>query len=468
MYTQKAHIHFIGIGGIGMSGIAKILKQQGYTISGCDSDPEQKNVKELQALGCSIYTGNNTPACNDSSINILVYSSAINNTNPEILAAQKRGIPTIPRALMLAELMRTKYSIAIAGAHGKTTTTSMIAHILLETHKDPTVIVGGHLQNLSSNAYFGSGNFLVAEADESDRSFLRLYPTLAVVTNIDREHLDVYQDIEDIKQAFAQFIGNIPFYGKAFVCNENEYVRDLLPKLSHVKCIKYGLTKDSDVFATDIELGDDSSFCSLWNLKNGIPELLGKLTIPMPGKHNILNALAATSVALDLEIPFQDICKAFATFKGIDRRFSYKGTAHGALIYDDYAHHPEEIRNALAVARKKAKKKLIVVFQPHRYTRTKLLWHEFIEVLGNAGIDHLIMTDIYPASETPLEGITTTNLIEALKQSASELNVTYATWDESLTTIKSVVTPLLTENDLLLLLGAGKMNKLAEKLENNS
>ncbi len=257
---------------------------------------------------------------------------------------------------MLAELMRTKYSIAIAGAHGKTTTTSMIAHILLETHKDPTVIVGGHLQNLSSNAHLGSGNFLVAEADESDRSFLRLYPTLAVVTNIDREHLDVYKDLNDIKQAFVQFLGNIPFYGKAFVCNENENIRSLLPLLSHVKCITYGLSNESDIWATDIELDDDSSTCSVWKKTNSSACYLGKIKVPMPGKHNILNALAAITIALDLNIPFETIAQALTTFKGVDRRFSYKGTVRGAQIYDDYAHHPEEIRMALTVARKKAKK----------------------------------------------------------------------------------------------------------------
>src|SRR5579872_512342 len=229
MYSKRAHIHFVGIGGIGMSGIATILKYQGYTISGCDADLDQPSVKNLQHINCSIYQGNNTPQCHDSSIDILVYSSAIQANNPEILAAQQRGIPTIPRALMLAELMRTKYSIAISGSHGKTTTTSLISHILIEAKLDPTVIIGGHLKAISNNARWGKGDFLVAEADESDRSLTRLVPTLAIVTNIDLEHLETYTDLDDIKATFKQFLNNLPFYGKAIICTDDENIRSLLP-----------------------------------------------------------------------------------------------------------------------------------------------------------------------------------------------------------------------------------------------
>ena len=254
---QKTHIHLMGIGGIGMSGIAKILRSQGYTISGCDSNINQESIKELQASGCQIYEGNNTPACSDDTIEVLVYSSAIDDTNPEIQAAQENSIPTIPRASMLAEIMRTKYSIAVTGAHGKTTTTSLISHIMIEAKEDPTVIIGGHLHNISSNAQLGTGEFLVAEADESDRSFLKLFPTLAVVTNIDLEHLETYTDIDDIKQSYAEFLSHVPFYGKAIVCLDDPHIRSLLP-LPQIKTIKYALDhKEADLYGEDLQLEKD-------------------------------------------------------------------------------------------------------------------------------------------------------------------------------------------------------------------
>lgn len=460
MYRKKAHIHFLGIGGIGMSGIAKILLNQGYTISGCDLDLEQKSIEDLRQLGCLVYQGNNTPQCADNSIDILVYSSALKADNPEIFAAQQRGIPTIPRALMLAELMRTKYSIAIAGAHGKTTTTSMISHILIEAHRDPTVIIGGHLKNISTNARFGKGDFLVAEADESDRSFLRLYPTLAVVTNIDEEHLDVYRDLDDIKETFKNFLANIPFYGKAIVCIDDEHIRSLLP-LPHIKALKYGLTTDADIYATDINLAPDHSTCTVW--QKDIP--LGTLSITMPGRHNVLNALAALTVALDLGVSFEQCAQALAHFKGVERRFSFKGTYKGAEIFDDYGHHPTEIYNTLLVARRRARNKLIVAFQPHRFSRTKALWQDFIEVFRTSGIDHLMVTDIYPASEAPLEHITSERLVAELQAANPRCVVTYAPMDDSFSAIKNALEPLITADDLLLTLGAGKMNKLAELLQ---
>ena len=325
VYNKRAHIHFVGIGGIGMSGIAKILQHQGYRISGCDLDLEQKSIRDLLSLGCSIYQGNNTPACYDPSIDILVYSSALKANNQEILAAQARGIPTIPRALMLAELMRTKFSVAIAGAHGKTTTTSIIAHLLIEAHKDPTVIIGGHLTSISSNAQLGKGDFLIAEADESDRSILRLYPTLAVVTNIDFEHVDVYRDIDDIKQTFRHFLSNIPFYGKAFLCADDPHVRSL-PSLHHIKTIWYGIDQQADIYATNVMLARDHSRFDivLNNQSHPLGAItLGPVLLSMPGRHNVLNALAATAVALDLGVPFATITHALQSCKGVDRRFSF-------------------------------------------------------------------------------------------------------------------------------------------------
>lgn len=465
MYKKKNHIHFIGIGGIGMSGIATILKSQGYHISGCDSDLEQKSVHDLRTLGCSVYQGNNTNNCNDTTIDVVVYSSAIQSHNPEIVAAQARGVPTISRALMLAELMRTKYSIAISGAHGKTTTTSMISHILIEAQIDPTVIIGGHLKNISSNARFGKGDFLVAEADESDKSLLRLYPTIAVVTNIDLEHVDVYKDIDDVKETFKKFLENIPFYGKAILCDDNEHIDALLP-LTTIKTLRYGYKQTSDIYAQDIVLQKTFSTCTVW--KKGSQQPIGALYLPMPGRHNLLNSLAAITVALELDIPFQTIINALSTFKGIDRRFTFKGSCNGALVFDDYGHHPTEIAQTLMVARKYTDKKLIVAFQPHRYSRTAGLWQEFIELFSQKNsIDHLIITDIYAASEAPIENISSERFVAELKEKNPQLSISYCPLDDSFEAIKQNLHNIMGNGDVLLLQGAGKINKLVNYLELN-
>ncbi len=464
MYRKKAHLHFVGIGGIGMSGIAKILKYQGYLISGCDLDMEQKSVEELREIGCSISQGHNTAACNDSSIDVLVYSSAVKSSSPEISAAQARGIPTIPRALMLAELMRTKYSIAIAGSHGKTTTTSMISHILIEAHLDPTVIIGGHLKNISAHARLGKGDFLVAESDESDRSFLYLHATLAVVTNIDLEHLETYKDLDDIKETFKRFLNNLPFYGKAILCVDDPQVRAILP-LPHIKTIKYGLEDQvelADIFARDVRLEVDHSTFTVY--RKGHDKPLGSMNVSMPGRHNVLNALAATTLSLELGIDFETIAQALQGFKGVDRRFSYKGTFKGAEIFDDYGHHPLEIFNTLQVARKRAQKKLTVVFQPHRYTRTHKLWQQFVDMFVSCPIDHLIITDIYPASEAAIPEVTAENLVRAIQQRNPRFTVTYAPYDASFDAIKKELVHRVDTKDLVLLQGAGKVNKLADTL----
>ncbi len=462
MYKKKNHIHFIGIGGIGMSGIATILKSQGYIISGCDLDLEQKNIHDLISLGCTVYQGNNTEECQNPSIDILVYSSAIQKNNQEILAAQKRGIPTIPRALMLAELMRTKYSIAIAGSHGKTTTTSMISHILIEAQTDPTVIIGGHLKNISTNARFGHGNFLVAEADESDKSLLRLSPTLAVITNINFEHIDVYRSIEDVRETFKSFLENIPFYGKAILCDDDANIDAILP-LTTIKTIRYGYKSSSEIYAQDIILHKNFSTCTVW--KQGSSQPLGALYLTMPGRHNLLNALAAITVCLELDIPFNTIMSALAQFKGIDRRFTYKGSYKGAAVFDDYGHHPNEIAQTLLVARKRAQNKLIVAFQPHRYSRTAGLWNEFINLFSQNAIDHLIITDIFPANEVPIADITSQRFVDELKKKNPHLSITYCPLDNDFTTIKRTVSLIIGPDDLLLLQGAGKMNKLVNYLE---
>lgn len=457
MYKKKAHIHFVGIGGIGMSGIATILKYQGYEISGCDLDLDQTSIKNLREIGAKIYHGNNTPQCNDNSIDIVVYSSAVKARNPEIVAAQERGIPTIPRAVMLAEIMRSKYGIAVSGSHGKTTTTSLISHILIEANMDPTVIIGGHLKNISNNARLGEGDFLVAEADESDRSFLHLFSTLAIVTNIDLEHLETYSDIDDIKETFRRFLNNIPFYGKAILCIDDANVRSLLP-IPHLKTIKYGITPIADYYATEITLHPDHSIYTVWFKE----QKLGTVQFNMPGRHNVLNSLAAIAIARDLDIPFDTIRASLLNFKGVERRFSFKGTYKGADIFDDYGHHPQEIYNTLLVAKKRSKNKLTVVFQPHRYTRTHKLWNEFIDIFLESSIDHLIITDIYAASEAPIPEITSQNLVRAMKERNPKFSISYAAFDSEFKAIREQLEPLIESDDLLLLLGAGKVNKMAD------
>jgi len=465
MYRKKTHIHFVGIGGIGMSGIAIVLRNQGYEVSGCDKDIHQATIYELQKRGCAIYEGNNTALCHEPAIDVVVYSSAIARINPEITAAQSRGVPTIPRALMLAELMRTKFSVAIAGSHGKTTTTSLISHILIEAQLDPTVIIGGHLKNISTNARLGTGDFLIAEADESDRSFLNLYASLAIITNIDLEHLETYQNLDDVKQTFKQFITNLPFYGKAILCIDDENVRSLLP-IAHIKTITYSLTPEADIWASDIILNPTSSQFTVHykDIKYNTDTILGTITTSLLGRHNILNSLAAIALTKELGVSFDTIAQAITNFKGIERRFCYHGTFKQAELFDDYGHHPKEILSTLIVARRRAKNKLIVVFQPHRYTRTYHLWNDFLDVFEKSCIDHLIITDIYAASESPIAQVTSENFVTTLKERRPGFSVSYAPYEENFKSIINNLTPLLAPDDLVLFLGAGKLNLLAHEL----
>ena len=459
--SKKTHVHFIGIGGIGMSGIATILYAQGYIISGCDLDLDQTSIRNLKELGCSIYEGNNAAGCNNHLIDIVVYSSAIKINHPEIISAQRRGIPTISRALMLAELMRTKYSIAVTGSHGKTTTTSLISHLLMEASMDPTVIIGGHLHAISSNARMGSSEFLVAEADESDRSLIQLHASIAILTNISLEHLETYKDIEDIKATFKQFLSQLPFYGKAIVCIDNDNVRSLLP-IPHIKTISYGLTQEADIYADNILLYPTYSTFTV-HTKNDLKPL-GNVHLNMPGEHNILNALAACTLGIDLEISFACIAQALESFKGVDRRFSYRGEFNTIEVFDDYAHHPVEITNILKVARHRAKNNLIVIFQPHRFTRTKALWNEFLAVLEHSPIDHLIITDIFPASEDPIPFVSSKLLVEDLKRKNVNYPLSYIPYQENFEEMVLYINTIAQPEDLLLLLGAGVVNKIAPKL----
>ena len=465
MYKKKSHIHFVGIGGIGMSGIATILKQQGYTISGCDPDINQDTIAQLKQFGCAVYHGNNSVECNDKTIDTLVYIPMYATTIPavtaEIQQAQQRGIPTISRARMLAELMRTKYSIAITGSHGKTTTTSLISHILIEAQMDPTVIIGGKLQNLSSNIRIGNGDFLVAEADESDRSFLQLFPTLAIITNIDLEHLETYTDLDDIKRTFMQFITNLPFYGKTIICIDDENIRSLLA-IAHVKTISYGIQHEADFYARDIMLNTDHSQFTVYQKDNPTP--LGTIILPMPGEHNVYNCLAAIALAHELAIDFDTISRSIPTFGGIDRRFSFRGIYQGAEVFDDYGHHPKEIEHTLRVARKRAKNKLIVVFQPHRYTRTEKLWSNFLDTFCESNIDQLIITDIHSAGEQSIENITSTRLAQAIQSTNPSFLVHYVPFEDNFDHIKNAISSSIEENDLVLILGAGKVYLIAQEI----
>jgi UDP-N-acetylmuramate--alanine ligase len=462
MYKKKARIHFMGIGGIGMSGIAEILALQGYTVSGCDKGSNNTIISHLQSLGCVITSDHD--ALHTNQADVLVYSSAISQQHPEVLAALEKGIPVIPRAIMLAELMRSKYSVAVSGSHGKTTTTSLVSHIFIEAGLNPTVIIGGILKNIASNAQLGKGEVLIAEADESDRSLLYLNPTMAIVTNIDAEHLDTYADLDDIKQTFRNFLARLPFYGKAFVCIDDPKVQSILP-LSHINTVSYGLSTKADVMGKIVELKKATSIFDVYISDKTDPikkVKQGTINLNMPGKHNVLNALGAISLALEFDIPFKNIQQALITFGGIQRRFEFKGSYKGAEIFDDYGHHPTEIEQTLLVAQKRKQNKLHVVFQPHRFSRTEKLWDNFVETFSathkDYHIDTLLMTDIYPASEDPLPKITTQRLIEAIKIKNPNLNITYKqTYEELAEYLLETIQP----GDLVLTLGAGKVNRVS-------
>jgi len=469
MYKKREHIHFMGIGGIGMSGIAEILKLRGYTVSGCDAGQGGKTLDHLAHIGCIIYHGHDVAHVHNA--DVLVYSSAVKRSDVEVQAALAKSIPVIPRALMLGELMRTKYSVAVSGAHGKTTTTSLISHIMIEAERMPTVVVGGVLKNIANNAQIGNGEIFIAEADESDRSLLYLTPTMAVVTNIDAEHLDVYRDIEDIKETFKMFLARLPFYGKACVCIDDEHVRAILP-LSHVPTVRYGLGDDADLQGCNVVLEPTQSTFDVYRntLKPGtlerVKQWMGSIKLSIPGEHNVRNALAAICIALEFEVPFETIAQALASFKGVERRFEYKGMCQGTEIFDDYGHHPTEIRTTLRVAQKRAKNNLHVIFQPHRFSRTQKLWDDFVQTFAAVPADEytiktLLITDIYPASEVPIDGITAERLVAAIQAVNPGLAVQYI---PSYQGLADVARQALQDGDLLLTIGAGKVNVVAEAL----
>ncbi len=399
-------MHLVGIGGSGMSGIAEVLVNLGYPVSGSDlaGNPATRRLKKL---GAAVHKGHDAKHVHDA--DVVVISSAVKEDNPEVVEARRLHIPVIPRAEMLAELMRLKYAVAIAGAHGKTTTTAMVAEVLTRGKLDPTVVIGGRVGKLRSGAKLGRGEMMVAEADESDGSFLKMKPTIAVVTNIDREHLDHYAGIDDIRKAFAKFLGRVPFYGAAIVCTDDEHVQAILPHIDR-KVITYGENDEADVRAAGIEVdGFSTSYTA-----HAFGEELGRVALQQPGRHSVANSLAALAVGLELDVPFATIAAALGSFRGVDRRLQVRGEACGATVIDDYGHHPTEIRATLEAVRAAFRGKLIVAFQPHRYSRTEALLQEFAGSFGLA--DVVLVTDIYPAGERPVPGLDGSTMAYAIRR----------------------------------------------------
>ncbi len=452
MYHYKK-IHFVGIGGIGMSGIAEVLHNMGYIVTGSDIK-ESDTVKRLRSLGIKVFIGHSKDNIDET--DVVVFSSAVKPDNPEIVKAKEFGIPVIPRAEMLAELCRLKYSILVAGAHGKTTTTSLIATVLTDAGFDPTVIVGGKLKSIGSNAKLGQGEFLVAEADESDGSFLKLTPAISVITNIDREHLDYFKNLRRIKKAFVEFANKVPFYGLSILCGECRHIRDLIPHLTR-RYVTYGFDKAFDFYAKNIEYSPPKvSFNAFFKEKS-----LGRFTITVLGKHNVLNALATIIVAKELSVPMQKVKESFESFKGIGRRFEFKGEKKGIKFYDDYGHHPTEIKAVIKTALWLKPERLCVIFQPHRYTRTRDLMEEFIKVFKSTlrKTDVLFLMDIYPASEPPIEGVSGEILYEKLKNAG--VNVRFNPDKEK---IKDDILKEIKEGDVVFTIGAGDVYKIGEAL----
>jgi UDP-N-acetylmuramate--alanine ligase len=462
MFAKIQQIHFVGIGGIGMSGVAEVLLNLGYKVSG--SDLKSSGVTQrLAGLGAAVFEGHR--AENIAGAEVVVTSSAIAAENPEVLEAHKLHVPVIQRAEMLAELMRLKYGIAIAGMHGKTTTTSMVAAVLAGGGLDPTVVVGGRVDAMGSNARLGKSQYLVAEADESDRSFLKLSPILSVVTNIDREHMDCYRNMRDVKKTFLEFMDRVPFYGMVVACNDDPMLRRLLPQAKR-RTVTYGTKRGSD-FLIKIPTHSASSgqvLAAKDAARMGHPlnsflvryrgDDLGEFTLHVPGVHNVLNATAAIAVGVGLEVGVEAIRAALDQFRGVDRRFQLRGLAAGVSVIDDYGHHPTEIKATLAAARSCGFRKVHVVFQPHRYTRTRDLLEDFASAFGDA--DSLFVLDIYAASEKPIEGVSG----EALAGTIREKSGRSAEYVSSFADAASAAAAVLEEGDMILTLGAGSVSQL--------
>ena len=454
MFKKYQHIHFVGIGGIGMSGIAEVLLNLGYRISG--SDARRSAITDrLERLGARIHEGHD--AANIEGAHVLVTSTAVRPDNPEVVAAVQKQIPVIPRAEMLAELMRLKYGIAIAGSHGKTTTTSMVATMLDQAGFDPTVVVGGRVNTLGSNARLGRGDFMVVEADESDKSFLKLSPTIAVVTNIDLEHLDFYRDLEEIRSCFVQFVNKVPFYGSVIICLDDPNIQLIIPRITR-RIVTYGLRAHAEISAGEVRLSREN-FSSLFTVRRE-SETLGQIRLNVPGEHNVCNALAAVAIGLELEMTFDQIREGLESYNGTERRFQIKGVIgegpDSILLVDDYGHHPTEIRATLAAA-KTSGRRLVVLFQPHRYSRTEALFDEFARSFYDA--EAVLLTDIYAASEEPLPGVSAERLAREIERYGHR-NARYV---GGLEEAKIALMQAARPGDLVLTLGAGSVWRVGEE-----
>lgn len=448
--SRKRKVHFIGIGGIGMSGIAEILLSQGYIVTGSDIS-ESEITRRLASLGAKVHYGHKES--NLDNADVVVVSSAIDEKNPEIQAARKNKTPIIQRAEMLAELMKMKTGIAIAGTHGKTTTTSIIATIVQSSGLDPTIIIGGRVDALGGNAKLGKGDFLVAEADESDKSFLHLPPTLAVVTNIDNDHLNNYGTIQNIKEAFVDFVNRIPFYGMAALCLDDENIKSILPRLKK-PFITYGFSPQADLQAREMQFANFGSTFEVWLGE----KRLGQAQCNIPGKHNVLNSLAAIAVGMEIGLSFEQVRDGLGQFRGVRRRFELKGEKSGIKVFDDYGHHPTEVRATLAAARKAWHGRIVTLFQPHRYSRTQDCYDDFVKAFDDA--DVLFLADIYPAGEAPIPGVSAEKLAEDIRQHGHKSV-------EFLGDAKSAaekIAPKLQSGDLFLTLGAGNVYAAGEQL----
>jgi len=452
---KTRRVHFIGIGGIGMSGIAELLANLGYAVSG--SDEKRSSITDrLATLGITIAVGHAAAHVGDA--DVVVTSSAVKPSNPEVAEAVRRHIPVIPRAEMLAELMRLRFAIAVAGAHGKTTTTSMIALVLERAGLDPTAVIGGRLSAFGSNARLGRGELMVAEADESDRSFLKLFPAIAVITNIDHEHLENYGGFDDLQQAFVDFANKVPFYGAVIACADDGNLRAILPRMTR-RVTTYGLESPAaDLSATGIVLRPLGASATIVRRTSGPAQtVLGELALSVPGRHNLLNALATVAVGLELEVPFDGIAAGLREFRGAERRFELRGEANGILIVDDYGHHPTEIAAVLAAARTLGRR-IVVAFQPHRYSRTAALLDAFGPALASA--DHVVLTDIYAAGEDPIAGATLDALAASVRRTIAAPVEVAPTLDELVAAVVRAVRP----GDVVITLGAGSIGSVPERL----
>ncbi|MBX2990751.1 MAG: UDP-N-acetylmuramate--L-alanine ligase [Bacteroidetes bacterium] len=451
MFRSIRKLHFVGIGGIGMSGIAEILIDQGFAITGSDK-AESDNTERIVSLGAKVYIGHDAKHL-EADVDALVYSSALTPDNPEIIEAQRRKLPVIRRAEMLAEVMRLKYGIGIAGTHGKTTTTSMVSLVLMEGGIDPTVIVGGRLHGLAgSNARLGKGEFIVVEADEFDRSFLSITPTIAVLTTLETDHLDCYRDLEDIKSAFIQFASKVPFYGFVVLCLDEPALQEIMPKIKK-KIITYGLNGQADLQAVDVRHKENATTFIV--IREG--KELGEITLQIPGKHNVQNALAAIAVGLELQIPFAQVKAGIEKFTGVFRRWEVKAEINGIMVVDDYAHHPTEIAVTLAGVKSGWRRRVVCVFQPHLYSRTRDFYEDFGRAFFNADI--LVLTDIYPAREEPIQGITGELIANTAKEFGHK-NVHYVPDKKH---VSDFLMKMKRSGDIIITMGAGDIWKYGEE-----